>query len=89
MLTLNDLEVVVYEGMIREKPASKEEARQFIKGIFHASGMISKCLKFMVLSVLPMHVTGYSGGYAETVSSVHVANLNTGFRKGEWDKVEV
>lgn len=38
---------------------------------------------------LPMHVTGYSGGYAETVSSVHVANLNTGFRKGEWDKVEV
>ncbi|XP_058220821.1 uncharacterized protein LOC131331033 isoform X2 [Rhododendron vialii] len=55
--------VVVYEGMIREKPSSKEEARQFIKG--------------------------YSGGYAETVSSVHVANLNTGFRKGECDKVEI
>lgn len=55
--------VVVYEGTIREKPSSKEEARQFIKG--------------------------YSGGYAETVSAVHVANLDTGFRKGEWDKVEI
>ncbi|KAF5950895.1 hypothetical protein HYC85_012888, partial [Camellia sinensis] len=31
-LTSNDLEVVVYEGAIREKPSSKEEARQFIKG---------------------------------------------------------
>ncbi|KAH1204182.1 Maf-like protein [Glycine max] len=26
-----DLEVVVYEGVIREKPTSKEEARQFLK----------------------------------------------------------
>ncbi|XP_028080293.1 7-methyl-GTP pyrophosphatase-like isoform X2 [Camellia sinensis] len=55
--------VVVYEGAIREKPSSKEEARQFIKG--------------------------YSGGHAATVSSVLVMNLKTGFRKGEWDKVEI
>ncbi|KAL7244990.1 hypothetical protein ACSBR2_000352 [Camellia fascicularis] len=55
--------VVVYEGAIREKPFSKEEARQFIKG--------------------------YSGGHAATVSSVLVMNLKTGFRKGEWDKVEI
>ncbi|CAL5383572.1 unnamed protein product [Camellia sinensis] len=48
---------------IREKPSSKEEARQFIKG--------------------------YSGGHAATVSSVLVMNLKTGFRKGEWDKVEI
>ncbi|KAK9120727.1 hypothetical protein Syun_018344 [Stephania yunnanensis] len=27
--------VVVYEGKIREKPSSKEEARQFIKGLCH------------------------------------------------------
>ncbi|RDX89883.1 Protein RADIALIS-like 6, partial [Mucuna pruriens] len=27
----NDLEVVVYEGVIREKPTNKEEARQFLK----------------------------------------------------------
>lgn len=30
----NVLEVVVYEGVIREKPSSKEEARKFIKGLF-------------------------------------------------------
>ncbi|KAK2988715.1 hypothetical protein RJ640_020980 [Escallonia rubra] len=56
-------QVVIYEGMIREKPSSKEEARLFIKG--------------------------YSGGHAATVSSVLVTNLNSGFRKGEWDKVEI
>ncbi|XP_022875860.1 maf-like protein DDB_G0281937 isoform X1 [Olea europaea var. sylvestris] len=56
-------QVVVYEGMIREKPSNKEEARQFIKG--------------------------YSGGHAATVSSVVVRNLKTGFRRGEWDKVEI
>ncbi|RVX15305.1 hypothetical protein CK203_007939 [Vitis vinifera] len=28
---LKCIEVVVYEGMVREKPSSKEEARQFIK----------------------------------------------------------
>ncbi|KAK4387516.1 7-methyl-GTP pyrophosphatase [Sesamum angolense] len=31
-LNKNDLEVVVYEGMIREKPSGEEEAREFIKG---------------------------------------------------------
>ncbi|KAL7081545.1 hypothetical protein ACP275_14G046700 [Erythranthe tilingii] len=55
--------VVVYEGAIREKPSSKEEARQFLKD--------------------------YSGGHAATVSSVLVTNLNTGLKKGEWDKVEI
>ncbi|XP_011012327.1 PREDICTED: maf-like protein DDB_G0281937 isoform X3 [Populus euphratica] len=55
--------VVVYEGVIREKPASKEEAWEFIKG--------------------------YSGGHAATVGSVLVTNLKTGFRKGEWDRVEI
>ncbi|XP_038718061.1 7-methyl-GTP pyrophosphatase isoform X1 [Tripterygium wilfordii] len=56
-------QVVVYEGVIREKPSSKEEAWEFIKG--------------------------YSGGQAATVSSVFVTNLKTGFRKGEWDRVEI
>ncbi|KAL7124392.1 hypothetical protein ABFS83_14G045600 [Erythranthe nasuta] len=31
----------------------------------------------------------YSGGHAATVSSVLVTNLNTGLKKGEWDKVEI
>ncbi|XP_030950525.1 uncharacterized protein LOC126712251 isoform X2 [Quercus robur] len=55
--------VVVYEGVVREKPSSKEEARQFLKD--------------------------YSGGHAATVGSVLVTNLKTGFRKGEWDRVEI
>lgn len=38
---------------------------------------------------LPLGSAGYSGGHAATVSSVLVANLKTGFRKGEWDRVEV
>ncbi|KAL9247453.1 hypothetical protein vseg_020884 [Gypsophila vaccaria] len=56
-------QVVVYEGTVREKPSSEEEARQFMKD--------------------------YSGKKASTVSSVLVTNLQTGFRKGEWDKVEI
>ncbi|XP_023536431.1 maf-like protein DDB_G0281937 isoform X2 [Cucurbita pepo subsp. pepo] len=55
--------VVIYEGVIREKPAGKEEARQFMKD--------------------------YSGGHAATLGSVFVTNLKTGFRKGEWDRVEI
>ncbi|KAG7024197.1 Maf-like protein, partial [Cucurbita argyrosperma subsp. argyrosperma] len=55
--------VVIYEGVIREKPAGKEEARQFMKD--------------------------YSGGHAATLGSVFVRNLKTGFRKGEWDRVEI
>ncbi|XP_074348729.1 uncharacterized protein LOC141687378 isoform X2 [Apium graveolens] len=31
-LQLIDIEVVVYEGTVREKPSDKKEARQFIKG---------------------------------------------------------
>ncbi|XP_015947296.2 uncharacterized protein LOC107472276 isoform X1 [Arachis duranensis] len=55
--------VVVYDGVVREKPSSKEEAQQFLKD--------------------------YSGGHAATVSSVLVTNLKTGFRKGEWDRVDI
>lgn len=29
----NDLEVVVYGGAVREKPSTKEEAREFLKGV--------------------------------------------------------
>ena len=32
---LIDIEVVVYEGTIREKPSDKKEARHFIKGMLH------------------------------------------------------
>ncbi|XP_027333888.1 maf-like protein DDB_G0281937 isoform X2 [Abrus precatorius] len=62
-LLITSDQVVVYEGVIREKPSSKEEARQFLKD--------------------------YSGRHAATVGSVLVTNLKTGFRKGEWDRVEI
>ncbi|XP_038905430.1 7-methyl-GTP pyrophosphatase isoform X1 [Benincasa hispida] len=62
-LLITSDQVVIYEGVIREKPASKEEARQFMKD--------------------------FSGGHAATLGSVFVTNLKTGFRKGEWDRVEI
>ncbi|XP_010472549.1 PREDICTED: maf-like protein DDB_G0281937 isoform X2 [Camelina sativa] len=55
--------VVVYKGVIREKPTSKEEAREFIKG--------------------------YSGSHGGVVGSVIVRNLQTGVRRGGWEKAEV
>ncbi|KAK8481751.1 hypothetical protein V6N11_073741 [Hibiscus sabdariffa] len=61
-LLITSDQVVVHEGVIREKPANAEEAREFLKG--------------------------YSGGHAATVGSVLVTNLKTGFRKGDWDRVE-
>lgn len=89
LLLLNDLEVVVYEGAIREKPSSKEEAWQFIKGLLNIL-----CPIFFVC-ILPssgdllIGISGYSGRQCATVGSVLVTNLKTGFRKGEWDRVEV
>ncbi|XP_065630442.1 uncharacterized protein LOC112029510 isoform X5 [Quercus suber] len=63
VMALAEAKVVVYEGAVREKPSSKEEARQFLKD--------------------------YSGSHAATVGSVLVTNLKTGFRKGDWDRVEI
>lgn len=34
-------------------------------------------------------IKGYSGGTTATVSSVLVTNLKTGFRKGDWEKVNI
>ena len=36
LLLSNDLEVVVYEGTVREVPSSKEEALQFLKGLLNS-----------------------------------------------------
>lgn len=83
----------MYEGMIREKPSSTEEARLFIKGIiinnvFCVNPSFVYSINFS-LTVLHIRIGGYSGGHAATVSSVLVTNLSTGLRKGGWDKVEV
>ncbi|KAK9220301.1 hypothetical protein WN943_008951 [Citrus x changshan-huyou] len=39
--------------------------------------------------VLRIWIADYSGGQCATVGSVLVTNLKTGFRKGEWDRVEI
>lgn len=46
LLLLNDLEVVVYEGVVREKPSSKEEARRFIKGLLSILCSTNCCFHF-------------------------------------------
>jgi septum formation protein len=89
--------VVVYEDVVREKPSSKEEAQQFLKGLL-TSLSLSLCFfpfqfplfsYYIALVILPTWIADYSGGHAATVGSVLVTNLKTGFRKGEWDRVEV
>lgn len=85
-----NLKVVVYEGAIREKPASKEEAWEFIKGLLSILSTLFPCfLLSRCFLYLFTWSAGYSGGHAATVGSVLVTNLKTGFRKGEWDRVEV
>ncbi|XP_021644202.2 uncharacterized protein LOC110638085 isoform X1 [Hevea brasiliensis] len=79
--------VVVYEGAVREKPSSEEEARHFMKGLlifFTAVILLLYCIGCLLISN-----AGYSGGHAATVSSVLVTNLKTGFRKVECDRVEI
>lgn len=79
----------MYEGIIREKPSSKEEAREFIKGLLNGlhSHLFSK-LK-LDLTVTSFWVAGYSGGQAAVVGSVLVTNLKTGKRKSGWERAEV
>lgn len=79
----------MYEGIVREKPSSKEEAWEFIKGLLNGlhSHLFSKLkLNLMVTS---LWVAGYSGGQAAVVGSVLVTNLKTGKRRGGWERAEV
>ena len=41
------------------------------------------------LEILSTWIADYSGGHAAMVGSVLVTNLKSGFRKGEWDCVQV
>ena len=41
------------------------------------------------LEILSTWIADYSGGHAAMVGSVLVTNLKSGFRKEEWDRVEV
>lgn len=87
--------MVVYEDVVREKPSNKEEAQQFLKGLLTSLSLFFFPFQFPLFSyyialvILPTWIADYSGGHAATVGSVLVTNLKTGFRKGEWDRVEV
>lgn len=76
--------------MIREKPSSIEEAREFLKGFFSPIHTLSALGNSVSSGFLcQKFIAGYSGRHAATVSSVIVTDLKSGFRRGDWDKVEV
>lgn len=91
----------MYEGIIREKPTSKEEARQFIKGpflfLFLGCNFSCWCSVMKGCDVLSIFAfvwnkptnTGYSGSHGGVIGSVIVSNLKTGVRRVGWDKAEV
>jgi septum formation protein len=81
--------VVVHEGIIREKPTTKEEARQFLKGLLSAKCLIHNVLMHLFIISESLSSLGYSGGHVSTVGSVVVTNLTTGKRLGSLDKAEV
>lgn len=79
--------VVVYQGTIREKPSTEEEARQFIRGCF--INFYQKFLSCILANSSSHCFTDYSGGSGQVVGSVVVTNLVTGSRKGGWESAEV
>ncbi|KAK3413932.1 hypothetical protein EUGRSUZ_I02441 [Eucalyptus grandis] len=87
---LIDLEVVVHEGRIREKPSSKDEARNFIEGLLDTTSphITFRKKKFSWILIV-VYFPGYSGGRAEVVGSVLVTNLKTGRREAGWERAEV
>ncbi|XP_021316461.1 maf-like protein DDB_G0281937 isoform X3 [Sorghum bicolor] len=88
LLITSDI-VVVHEGIIREKPTTKEEARQFLKGLLSAKRLIHNVLMHLFIISESLSSPGYSGGHVSTVGSVVVTNLTTGKRLGSLDKAEV
>lgn len=81
----------MYEGIIREKPSSKEEAWDFIKGLLTEMSLFFFLFVRIgwIKMVKSLCVAGYSGGQAGVIGSVLVTNLKTGKRKGEWCSAEV
>ena len=66
--------MVVHEGIIREKPTTKEEACQFMKGLF-SQYLAPKCFNANVFLIESLSSPGYSGGHVSTVGCVVVATL--------------
>ena len=88
------MEVVVHDGVIREKPSTPEEARKFIKGLCYLLELNFFLHALLYLSVPSGHLqtcfaSGYSESHAATIGSVLVTNVKTGARREGWDKAEV
>ena len=73
LLLSNDLQVVVYEGAVREVPSSKEEALQFLKGLLNSQQFFSLSFSgfllfsyLISLEILSTWTADYSGGHATT-----------------------
>ena len=92
--------MVIYEGAVREVPSSKEEALQFLKGLLNSQLPPPLFFFSLLLWFLVVFLFNISGnfinmdcrlfwGHATTVGLVLVTNLKSGFKKGEWDQVEV
>ncbi|KAM0876170.1 hypothetical protein ACQ4PT_036338 [Festuca glaucescens] len=84
-------QVVVHDGVIREKPTTPEEARKFIQGLsFQLFVSELKLLRWFVrLPFNHIPLTGYSQSHAATIGSVLVTDVKDGSRRGGWDKSEV
>ncbi|KAF0910371.1 hypothetical protein E2562_001543 [Oryza meyeriana var. granulata] len=88
-------QVMVSKGMIRERPKSQEEAREFIKGISISNlylgslpvNLLHLAKKFQLCVLLLL--VGYLGDKAFAVNYVLVTNLSNGASKGGWDIPEV
>jgi septum formation protein len=90
---------MVSRGVIRERPRSTEEAREFIQGKDRASHLVVDACKSArytysmqranELFRVWFFLTAYSGDRAFAVNYVLVTNLSTGGRKGGWDIPEV
>ncbi|XP_025798517.1 maf-like protein DDB_G0281937 isoform X2 [Panicum hallii] len=97
-LLITSDQVMVSKGVIRERPRSAEEAREFIKGERFSFLVIVR----YVMSERKRHLqggidnasssfllTGYSDDRAFAVNFVLVSNLSTGATKGGWDIPEI
>ena len=95
LLTFCFMEVVIHDGVIREKPSTPEEARKFIKGLCYFvelelfNNMLYLTCPCPVLLDEHILLSGYSESHAATIGSVLVTNVKTGARREGWDKAEV
>ncbi|TVU45314.1 hypothetical protein EJB05_04798, partial [Eragrostis curvula] len=97
-LLITSDQVMVSKGVIRERPRSVEEAREFIRGAkFSLLANVSCAMSEkellssgkVVSSWIFFCFSRYSGDRAFAVNYILVINLSTGATKGGWDIPEI